>query len=114
MALQDETCIPCHDGNAMALTSREIAGLLPAVPGWALIRRDGVEQLEKIHPCADFAAALALANRIGDLADAKDHHPKLIVEWGRLTVRYWTHTLRGLHRNDFILAARTTRLLENA
>ena len=113
MALHQETCVACR-GDATPLTPHEIEELLPAVPDLTVTRRDNVEQLERVHQCRDFAAALALANRIGALADAEDHHPELTVEWGRLTIRYWTHTLRGLHRNDFVMAARTSRLIENA
>lgn len=112
MTLQNESCLPCRQ-DATPLTADEATALLPAIPKWTLVQRDGISQLELIHRCNDFAAALALANRVGELAEAEDHHPELIVEWGRLTIRYWTHTLRGLHRNDFILAARTSRLLEN-
>jgi len=46
------------------------------------------------------------------LADAEDHHPTLLVEWGRVTVSWWTHSLGGLHRNDFVMAARTDRILD--
>lgn len=113
MTLHNETCVACHR-DTTPLTPVEIGELLPAVPGWTVTRRDGIEQLETVHHCRDFATALALANRIGALADAEDHHPELTVEWGRLTVRYWTHTLGGLHRNDFIMAARTDRLIETA
>ncbi len=58
----------------------------------------------------DFAAALDLANRIGELAEAENHHPRLVVEYGRLDVCWWTHTIGGVHKNDFIMAARTDQL----
>ena len=113
MTLQNEPCVPCRRDET-GLKAEEVQRLLPAVPGWTLVQRDGVSQLELIHSCKDFRAALTLANCVGELAEAEDHHPELTVEWGRLTIRYWTHILRGLHRNDFILAARTSQLLETA
>lgn len=111
MALHEEPSVPCR-GGAKPLESTEIDTLLVDLPAWSLVSREGVPQLERIHACADFATALHLVNRIGELAEAEDHHPELTIEWGRLTIRYWTHTLGGLHRNDFILAARTEQLLQ--
>ena len=52
----------------------------------------------------------AFTNRVGALAEAEDHHPALLTEWGRVTVTWWTHKIRGLHRNDFIMASKTNRL----
>ena len=50
------------------------------------------------------------SNRVGALAEQEGHHPALLTEWGRVTVSWWTHAIGGLHRNDFILAARTDTL----
>ncbi len=44
------------------------------------------------------------------MADLEDHHPQLVVEWGRLQVSWWTHAIGGLHMNDFVLAARCDEL----
>ncbi|HSE95394.1 MAG TPA: 4a-hydroxytetrahydrobiopterin dehydratase, partial [Methylomirabilota bacterium] len=57
-----------------------------------------------------FVAALDFTNRVGALAEAEGHHPALLTEWGRVTVSWWTHAIRGLHRNDFVMAAKTDRL----
>lgn len=113
MALYEEACIPCQHG-AEPLEPAAINILLLELPTWSLITHQGVSQLERVHNCTDFATALELANRVGALAEAEGHHPELTVEWGRLTIRYWTHTLGGLHRNDFILSARTEKLLQSA
>jgi len=53
----------------------------------------------------------SLTNRVGALAEAEGHHPALLTEWGRVTVTWWTHKIRGLHRNDFIMAAKTDGLV---
>jgi 4a-hydroxytetrahydrobiopterin dehydratase len=103
--LADQPCVPCRAGTAPA-GDTEIEDCLRLLPGWEVTRRDGVRRLERSYSVADFATALALANRIGAIADAVDHHPALLVEWGRLTVSWWTHAIGGLHRNDFVLAAR--------
>lgn len=64
-------------------------------------------RIERVFFFADFASALAFTNRVGAMADAEDHHPALTTEWGRVTVAWWTHAIGGLHRNDFVMAAKT-------
>ena len=92
------------------MTEAEIAELRPEVRGWRLLERDGIARLERVFQFASFADALAFTNRIGSLAEAEGHHPALLTEWGRVTVTWWTHKIRGLHRNDFIMAAKTDAL----
>lgn len=108
-SLADEACEPCRAG-APALSAGEVDALLPRVPAWNVVDRDGVPRLERVFPFDDFAGTLAFTNRIGALAEAQGHHPALLTEWGRLTVGWWTHSIRGLHRTDFVMAARTDRL----
>ena len=101
-------CEVCRAG-APAVTDAEAAGLHRFVPDWAIVERDGVRSLERVFTFGDFARALAFTNRVGALAEAQGHHPSLLTEWGRVTVRWWTHKIKGIHRNDFIMAARTDR-----
>ena len=108
--LVDMKCTVCHAG-APTVTDEEIAGLHPQIPDWNVVERDGVRHLERVFKFADFAQALALTNRVGELAEAEGHHPSILTEWGRVTVTWWTHKIKGLHRNDFIMAARTDKLL---
>jgi 4a-hydroxytetrahydrobiopterin dehydratase len=63
--------------------------------------------LSRTFKLKNFVAALELANRIGELAEGENHHPRLVVEYGRLAVSWWTHAISSVHRNDFIMAART-------
>ncbi|MFZ1058799.1 MAG: 4a-hydroxytetrahydrobiopterin dehydratase [Candidatus Rokuibacteriota bacterium] len=107
--LSTEKCIPCH-GGARPATEAEIAQWRPEVPAWRLVERDGIRRLERVFSFTDFAGALAFTNRVGALAEAEGHHPALLTEWGRVTVTWWTHAIRGLHRNDFIMAAKTDAL----
>ena len=60
----------------------------------------------------NFVDALAFTNRVGQIAEEEDHHPALLTEWGKVTVSWWTHKIRGLHRNDLIMGAKTDELYE--
>lgn len=93
--------------DAPRLTDAEAAALLAHVPGWRVVEREGIRRLERVFTFPDFARALAFTNRVGALAEAEGHHPALLTEWGRVTVSWWTHAIGGLHRNDFVMAART-------
>ncbi|GIT24315.1 MAG: hypothetical protein CM1200mP41_03590 [Gammaproteobacteria bacterium] len=71
---------------------------------------NGIEQISRIYAFDNFVDAIAFTNRIGDLAETEGHHPALLTEWGRVTVRWWTHKIRGLHRNDLIMGAKSDAL----
>ncbi len=103
----------CVQANDPPLTDREISALKPEIPDWSLVYRSGVPSLERVFKFKDFSQALAFTDRVGALAEAEDHHPALLTEWGRVTVTLWTHRIKGLHRNDFIVAAKTDDLYRN-
>jgi 4a-hydroxytetrahydrobiopterin dehydratase len=92
------------------VTEAEIAELRPEVRDWRLLERDGIARLERVFQFPSFTDALAFTNRVGTLAEEQGHHTALLTEWGRVTVTWWTHKIRGLHRNDFIMAAKTDAL----
>ena len=102
-------CVACRRG-APKVTEAEIAEYHPQVSEWDLIERDEIKRLERLFQFDDFGQALAFTNRVGELAEEEGHHPALLTEWGRVTVTWWTHKIRGLHRNDFIMAAKTDAL----
>ncbi len=106
LPLAQQRCIPCH-GGLPALTADEIAALRPQAPDWVVVERNGIPRLERVFRFKTFAQALAFTNRVGALAEAEDHHPVLVTEWGKVTVTWWTHAIKGLHQNDFIMAAKT-------
>ena len=85
----------------------------PAVPCHRLQVRevDGVKRLERVFKLKNFVEAIEFTNKIGAIAEEQGHHPLIITEWGRVTVQWWTHKIKGLHRNDFIMAAKTDELL---
>jgi 4a-hydroxytetrahydrobiopterin dehydratase len=99
-------CTACR-GDEPRLNDAEIEELRPQIPDWRVVERDGVKRLERAFRFDDFAQALAFTNRVGEQAEEEGHHPALLTEWGKVTVTWWTHKIGGLHRNDFIMAART-------
>lgn len=107
--LLHSSCVPCR-GGVPPLTKDEIAKFLPRVPGWQVIEKDGIARLAREFKLKDFRAALDFANRVGELAEREQHHPDLHVAWGKVVVETWTHKIRGLHPNDFILAAKIDAL----
>jgi 4a-hydroxytetrahydrobiopterin dehydratase len=104
-------CVACRR-DAPTVTDAEIAELRPQIPDWELLELDGIRRLRRVFPFGDFAQALQFTIRVGGLAEEEGHHPALLTEWGRTTVTWWTHKIRGLHRNDFIMAAKTDRLFD--
>ena len=107
--LKQLNCVPCR-GEEPPLTGEQIAALKPNVPDWQVIEVDGIQRLQRLFKFKNFAEALAFTNKVGELAEAEDHHPALLTEWGKVTVTWWTHKIRGLHKNDFIMAAKTDGL----
>jgi len=108
--LEQMQCEACQAG-APQVAQEEIPGLLAQLPDWQVIQVDGVNQLQRQFSFKNFAAALDFTNRVGELAESAGHHPALLTEWGRVTVTWWTHKIHGLHRNDFIMAAKTDRVI---
>ena len=107
--LAQERCTACRVGEP-TLTGTELVELHKQIPDWTIVERDGIQRLERLFKVPDFAAALALTDKIGALAESEGHHPAIRTEWGRVTVTWWTHKIQGLHRNDVIMAARTDQL----
>ncbi len=106
-------CTACRKGEP-TVTDEEIEEFRPQVPDWSIVEVDGVKRLEKTFRFDNFVHALAFTNNIGELAEEEGHHPALLTEWGKVTVSWWTHKIGGLHRNDFIMAARSDQLFATA
>ena len=60
----------------------------------------------------DFVEAIKFVNRVADVAEREGHHPDIAIHWNKVELVLWTHKIGGLHENDFILAAKVNRLLE--
>ena len=106
-----ERCVACH-ADSPHVTDEELAELHPQVSAWRLIVDDGIKKLDRRFGFPDFARALAFTNAVGELAEAEDHHPRMVTEWGSVGITWWTHKIRDLHRNDFIMAAKTDALYQ--
>jgi 4a-hydroxytetrahydrobiopterin dehydratase len=102
-------CTACRRGEP-TVTAEEMAAFAPQIPAWQMVERDQIKRLERQYRFANFVQAMAFTNTVGDLAEAEAHHPALLTEWGKVTVTWWTHKIKGLHRNDFIMAAKTDAL----
>ncbi|MGE5123367.1 MAG: 4a-hydroxytetrahydrobiopterin dehydratase [Acidobacteriaceae bacterium] len=92
------------------LKDDEIKQLLEQVSGWQVHDESGELRLEKAYSFKDFRQAMAFTNRVAQAANEEDHHPAILTEWGKVTITWWTHKIKGLHQNDFIMAAKTDRL----
>lgn len=111
--LSQMTCEACRRG-APTVTEEEIAEFKPQIPDWRMFDVDGVPRLEREFSFRNFRQALDFTTKAGELAESEGHHPAILTEWGKVTVTWWTHKIGGLHRNDFIMAARTDKLIEEA
>ncbi len=109
--LTNETCVACR-ADAPRVTEKEEKRLKPQVPEWKLIGENGIRKLDRTFSFSNFLKALAFTNKIGELAESEGHHPRIVTEWGKVTVTWWTHKIRDLHHNDFIMAAKTDHLYQ--
>ena len=102
-------CVACRGGEP-TVTDAEIEVLHPQVSDWEIIEVDGVKRLQCIFKFKNFIEAVAFTNKVAMISEKEDHHPLIVTEWGRVTVQWWTHKIKGLHKNDFIMAAKTDEL----
>ena len=104
--LSKQSCEACR-ADAPRVSDEDLKLLMPNIPDWQVIVVDGVMQLSREFGFRNFEQAMAFSNRVGDIAEAEDHHPAILTEWGKVTVTWWSHKIKGLHKNDLIMAART-------
>ena len=104
--LNNEKCEACRR-DSPSVTDDEVAELKPEVPQWELTHENGIPKLDRVFKVKNFQQALDFTNQLGSLAEEQGHHPRLITEWGRVQVTWWTHKIRNLHRNDFVMAAKS-------
>ena len=113
MSLDEMKCVPCRGGMS-TLTDAEIDQYYRQLQSWSVVEKDGIKRLKKSFSFKDFAEALAFTNRVGEIAEKEGHHPDILTEWGKVTVSWWTHKIKGLHKNDFIMAAKTDALIASS
>lgn len=110
--LTEQKCEACRVG-APSVTAEEIKELHPKVPDWRIIDEGGIPKLDRLFSFKDFKEAIAFTDAIGAAAEDEGHHPRLTTEWGRVAVTWWTHKIKNLHKNDFIMAAKTDAIYHN-
>ena len=107
--LVNEKCEACRVG-APVVSDAEMTTLLPQIPAWQVMEVSDIKRLVRIFKFKNFREALAFTNSVGELAEEEGHHPAILTEWGKVTVSWWTHKIKGLHKNDFIMAAKVDAL----
>ena len=109
--LSGKKCEPCRVGAPMA-TQAETEEYMRQLPEWKIVEIDGIKRLTRTYGFNNFTEAMSFSNRVAALAEEENHHPALVTEWGKVTVSWWSHIIKGLHLNDFIMAAKTEELFK--
>ena len=109
--LTREKCVACRR-DSPRVTDEEVAEFFPQAPEWELTENDGIKRLQRNFKFRNFPGAMAFAHEVAEVAEQEGHHPHIVLEWGRVGVDWWTHKIRGLHRNDFIMAAKSDEIYE--
>ena len=108
--LSSRKCTPCQVG-AHTLKYSKIQEFVKQVPTWKTVEEYGVWKLHKDYEFEDFAQAMKFVNKVADVAEAEGHHPNIWVhDWNKLRLELYTHKIKGLHENDFILATKIDKL----
>ncbi len=109
--LTKEKCVPC-ESDVPPMKDEEINAFKKEVPEWQVVEVDGIPRLKRTFEFKNFAEALDFTNAVGEIAEEQGHHPLIELTWGRVTVEWWTHNIDGLHKNDFIMAAKTSDIYQ--
>ena len=108
MELSAERCVICRPDSPVVSETEE-RDLLPLIPDWDIIEVNSIQRLRRAYRLRDWMQAFDFARLVGEAAEYEHHHPSILIEWGKVTVTWWTISIKGLHRNDFIMAARTDK-----
>ena len=98
--LVKQKCEACR-ADAPRVTDDELPILLKEIPDWQPITEDSVLMLRRVFKFDDYQESLEFTKKVAALADEEDHHPAILLEWGKVEVTWWTHKIGGLHKNDF-------------
>ena len=109
--LSKESCEACR-ADAPAISDKDLKKLMPKIPDWGVVVVDEIMRMSREFSFKDFEQAMSFSNRVGNIAEAAGHHPAILTEWGKVTVTWWSHKIKGLHKNDLIMAARTDEVFE--
>jgi len=111
--LTETGCVPCRGGTP-PLGSAQVEELLRQVPEWRVVETEGILRITRTFSFDDFRQALAFTVSVGELAEREQHHPDIHLGWGKVRIEVWTHKIRGLHENDFIIAAKADAIYVEA
>ena len=109
MNLKESKCEACTI-DAPLVSNSEAKVFLSELDDWTIVDNEGIDQLEKSFKFSSYAESVNFTNKVADLAEKEDHHPKIVLEYGNVKVSWWSHKIKGLHKNDFICAAKTDQL----
>ena len=109
--LSEKKCEACTI-DAPLVNSADYPDLLKELEGWS-IKEESINKLVKTYKFTNYADSVSFATKIVDLAEAEDHHPKIVLEWGTVNLEWWSHKIKGLHLNDFICAAKSDKIFNN-
>lgn len=109
MKLTQKKCIPCEDKNMKPFTRPQAKEYAVLVPEWILAKN--AQKISRTVLFSDFVQALKFVNSVGKLAEREGHHPDISIHYNQVVLDLWTHSIKGLSENDFILAAKIDALL---
>ena len=107
--LSQTSCEACRV-DAPVLSEQEIKELAPEIPSWIVHEEEGIKRLICSFAFSSYEDSVNFTNKVAKLAEEEDHHPEIVLEWGNVTVSWWSHKIKGLHKNDFICASKTDNL----
>jgi len=105
-SLTSQKCVACK-ADAPKVTDDELVEFIKEIPDWKPVTEDSMLRLRRVFKFKDYSSAVQFTIKVTDLAEEEDHHPAILLEWGKVEVTWWTHKILGLHKNDFIAAAKT-------
>ena len=109
--LSQSSCEACKV-DAPVLSEQEIKELAPQIPSWMIHEEEGIKRLICSFAFSSYEDSVNFTNKVAKLAEEEDHHPEIVLEWGNVTVSWWSHKIKGLHKNDFICASKTDNLFK--
>ena len=99
--------------QSQLLSQKDIEAFQEEIPFWEVVTAQGEKRLTRQFKFKNFKEALSFVQKVGELAESFNHHPFICLVWGKASVSWWTHSIGGLHQNDFLLAYKTQELYEN-
>jgi 4a-hydroxytetrahydrobiopterin dehydratase len=111
VALYDKKCAPC-EGSAEPMKRREAEKLLAEAAEWQIIEEPFIPKLQRLFEFRDFKEAMKFVNKVAEIAESEGHHPDIEIKWNKVTLTLYTHSIKGLSENDFIVAAKINGFID--